>query len=106
MSAEVPPEGAIQLPVVWVGADDLPVHHVNQFVTTVSPTEVFMTIGTLVPPPLMGSSPEERLEQAKRLDFVQIRPVARVAMTEQSARDLMRILKQTLDNYEKMSSTQ
>jgi hypothetical protein len=50
MPDDASPEDGVQIPVVWVGADDLSVHHVNQFVSTVSPHEVFLTLGTIVPP--------------------------------------------------------
>ena len=55
MSAEPPPSGAIQVPVVWVGVDELPVYHINQFVGTVSKDEAFLTLGNLVPPGIMGA---------------------------------------------------
>jgi hypothetical protein len=95
-----PPEGSIQLPVVWVGVDELPVHHVNQLVGTVSPQEVFLTLGTLVPPAIMADTPEERRAQAQGIGFVQIRPVVRVGITEQALRDFIGILEQTLKNFE------
>jgi hypothetical protein len=98
---ETPPEGVIQVPVVWVGVDDLPVHYVNQFVGTVSPNEAFLTLGSLVPPAIMGATDEDRLAQARSIDFVQIRPVVRVAVTEQGLRDLIGVLNETLSNYEK-----
>jgi hypothetical protein len=101
MPEETPPAGPmIQVPVVWVGVDDLPVYHVNQFVATVSPTVVFLTLGTLAPPAILGGTDEERLAQVRSIDFVQIRPVVRTAMTEQGLRDLIRVLNQTLKNYE------
>ena len=105
MSAEpAPPEGGIEVPVVWVGVDDLPVHHVNQFVGTVNPQEIFLTLGTLVPPPIFGGTPEERLAQAKSIEFVQIRPTARVALTDEGLRAFIRILNETLANFQEQKA--
>jgi hypothetical protein len=47
----------------------------------------------------MGSL-EERRAQAERLEFIQVNPVARVAMTEQGLRELIQTLEQTLRNFE------
>ena len=55
-----PPEGAIEVPVVWVGVDDLPVQFVNQFLGVIEQNEIFLNFGSLVPPPIMGETIEER----------------------------------------------
>lgn len=97
---EEAPEGQRQVPLVWVGVDDLPVQFVNQFVAVVQPNEVFLTIGTLTPPAIMGDSIEERREQAESIQFVQVKPVARIAFTPERLQELIGILNQTLQNYE------
>jgi hypothetical protein len=102
---EPPPEGAVQVPVVWVGVDDLPVEFVNQFVGVIQPNEIFLTFGTLVPPAIIGRSEAERKAQAESIQFLQVRPIARVAMTPTRLRELIGVLKQTLDNYETMQRT-
>jgi hypothetical protein len=100
-AAEQPPEGAIQVPVVWVGADDLPVHHANQFVGVVAPGEVFLTMGTLIPPAILGETEDERRAMAEKVQFVPIQPIARIGLTPDGLKALMAILEQTLANYEK-----
>lgn len=96
-----PPQG-ITVPVVWVDADDLPVQLVNQFVGVVQPNEVFLTLGTLVPPAIMGQTEEERKAMAESVEFVRVKPVARIALTPARLRELIGVLEQTLANYEKL----
>ena len=93
------PQG-VQLPVVWVGADDLPVQFVNQFLGVVHPNEIFLTLGTLVPPAIIGDSVEERRKQVENLPFVPIKPIARVALTPARLEEMIRVLQDTLTNYE------
>jgi len=58
MAMPEPPEGAIEVPVVWVGVDDLPVQFVNQFLGVIEQNEIFLNFGSLVPPPIMGETIE------------------------------------------------
>lgn len=97
--AEQEPE-YLALPVSWVGLEELSVFHANQFVGQVHEGEVFLTIGQLTPPPLVGS-PEERRDQASQIAFVPIRPIARVAMTPHHLQELIGVLQTTLENVAK-----
>lgn len=74
------PDG-IHVPIVWVGVEELPVAFANQFIVQVDRGEVFLTIGQFVPPPIIGATEEERRAQAENIEFVQVKPVARVVMT-------------------------
>lgn len=99
--ADPPPEGARRVPVVWVGVEDLPVHFVNQFAGVVQPNEIFLTLGTVVPPAILGESEDERRAQAESIEFVQVRPIVRLGMTPARLRELIQVLNQTLSNYER-----
>ena len=92
------PEG-VQVPVVWVGPEELPVLYVNSFVAQVDKEEVFLLAGQLVPPAVVGTE-EQRREQANNISFAPIRPVARLAMNPARLRELISILEITLTNYE------
>lgn len=94
---------ARQIPIVWVGVDDLPVPLVNQLIGLVQPNEVFLTFGTLVPPAIMAETLEERRAQAEAIPFVQVKPVARLGLTPDRLREFIAILQQTLTNYEAQS---
>jgi ribosomal protein L10 len=98
---EPSPEGAVTVPVVWVGAEDLPVHFVNQFVGVVQPNEVFLTLGTMVPPTIIGATEEERKAQVESIEFIQVKPVARIGLTPARLQELIGVLQQTLSNYER-----
>jgi hypothetical protein len=98
---EPAPEDTVTRPIVWVGVEDLPVHFVNQFIGVVAPHEVFLTLGTIVPPPILGATEEERKAAAESIQFVQVKPVARIALTPARLRELIGVLNQTLSNYEK-----
>lgn len=91
----------VSKPVVWVGADELPVHFVNQWLGVVGPGEVHLTLGTLTPPAIMGETVEDRKAQVEAIPFVAIKPVARIAMAPGGLRQLIGILQETLANYEK-----
>ena len=92
-------EGSVAVPVVWVGADELPVLFANQFVAQVDRGEVFLTVGQMQPPALLGTV-EERKQQAEQLQFVAVKPIARIAMTPSRLRELISVLEITVTNYE------
>ncbi len=99
--AEEPP-ARIEIPVVWVGADEVPVFFANQFVAQVDRGEVFLTIGQLVPPAIIGSGEEAR-EQAERIQYVPVKPVARIALTPTRLLELIEVLQITKANHETQS---
>jgi len=101
-----PPEGAVQVPVVWVGAEEMPVHFANAFLGVVQPNEIFLTIGSIVPPPIVGETPEEREQQARSLPFIQATPIARLGLTPARLDELVRTLQETQANYAKLAAGQ
>lgn len=93
---------SIQVPVVWVGADDLPVLFVNQFVVQVDPAgEVFITLGQLVPPAIQGATDEERRQQAMDVQYVPVKPIARIGLTPTRLQELKSVLELALQNHER-----
>ena len=98
-------EAYVQVPVAWVGTEELPVHFVNQFVGVIAPGEVFLNLGAIVPPAILGDTEEERKAQAESIRFVQVKPVARIALTPERLREFIGVLNQTLANYEKQQRT-
>ncbi len=85
--------------VAWIGADDVPVLFANQFVVQIDRGEVFVTIGQLVPPALLGTE-EQRREQAAQIQYIPIKPVARIAMTPNRLTELISVLEITKQNHE------
>ncbi len=93
---------ATRLDTSWVGAEDLPVQFANAFAGVVAPNAVFLTIGTSVPPNIEGDTQEEREAQVRALDFVPIKPIARLALAPQGLDDLIRSLEETRENYQNL----
>jgi len=87
----------LSLPVVWTGVDDLPVHIVNQFLGQVHSGEIFLTLGVVAPPILLGVEAEAGLP---RLTYVPARPVARLALTPERLDELVRVLQRVRQMYD------
>lgn len=89
------------IPVAWIGAEDLPILFVNQFVTQVHEDTFFVTIGQITPPALIGTE-EERIEQLEQIAYVPVKPVARLALTRADAQQLVSSLNVSLDAHEEV----
>jgi hypothetical protein len=93
-------EDRVQVPVAWVGVDDLPVLAVNQILLqNTSPEEFLLIFGQLAPPILLGSDDEKR-EQLRMLNFAPVRPVVRLALTRQRIDELRNLLDRHLKQFE------
>lgn len=93
---------AIEVAGSWIGADDLPVHFANAFVGVVGPNAIFLNIGSVVPPNIVGSTDEEREAQVRALTYVPIKPIARVALAPKGLDELISALEETRANYENL----
>jgi hypothetical protein len=95
------PDEQLQLPIVWVGLEDVPVLASNQMaIQHVGRDEFILTFGELTPPLLVGTE-EQRLEQAKLISFVTVTPVARVSFNRQRLTDLIRVLEENLARHDR-----
>jgi hypothetical protein len=90
---------SLQLPLVWVGGDEKAILFANQFLGQFLQDDFLLTIGQLAPPTLLGS-PEERQAEARALDFVPVKVLARFGLTRGRVEDLIEVLQQTLKNYD------
>ncbi len=93
----------IQLPTVWVGTDDLPVHFANAFIGVVAPGEIFLNIGALVPPAIMGATEQDREAQVRSVAYVPVKPIARLGLTPERLDELITALQQTRENYQALT---
>lgn len=92
----------VTLPIVWSGTEDVPIVFVNQVLGQVGRQgEVVLAFGQLTPPALLGT-PEQQREQAREISFLPVKPVARLAFTRVGLDDLIGVLEQTRDNYQKI----
>jgi hypothetical protein len=93
-------EDFVQVPIVWVGIEDVPVYAVNQIVVQHSGANEFVvTFGELTPPIALGTE-EQRREQLRMTSFVPIRPVARVGLNRQRLQELITVLQQNLQRHD------
>ncbi len=90
-------DDAMQLPVRYVGVDDVPVLLANQFLLQAEQHSdgFIVSIGQLTPPILMGSADEQR-QQAQQIPFVPIRIIGRYSLSRERAAALAGLLQQAL----------
>lgn len=103
MAGDEPPEGAIRVPIVWTGVDDVPILYANGFVSQFDQEAFIITIGQVAPPALIGT-PEEVEEQARELEFITVRPITRLALTPPKMAEFIAILQANLDQYERATT--
>jgi hypothetical protein len=90
----------LTVPLVWVGAEELPAQFVNQMVVQhPGANEFVLTFGLLSPPLLLGT-PEQQLEQARSIPYVPVTPVARVGLTRERLLELINALQRNLENHD------
>ena len=92
----------LALRAAWIGLDDVPIVFVNQILGQVDDQgELIITFGQATPPVLLGTEEEQR-DQARNIQFVQVRPVTRMSLTGRRTRELIGILQTSLDNQERV----
>ncbi len=95
-------EDTVEIPIVFVGTEDVPVVLANQFVVQHQRNEFILTLGQVTPPILLGSD-EERFEQAKKVAYIPVKVVARVSFTRDRLVELIGALKKHLEKYDSVS---
>lgn len=96
------PEG-IAVPVVWLGPEEVPILHANAFVSQFDPQtldSLTLTVGQMTAPAIAAATPEEREEQIRQVAYVPVKPVVRLALTPDRARELVATLQANLDQLE------
>lgn len=48
----------IQIPIVYIGAEDTPILYANQFVAQFQQSEILLLLGQIAPPILIGTEAE------------------------------------------------
>lgn len=95
---EVPADVSLQ--AAWVGLDEVPVETANQVISQFHQDVFIVSFGMLSPPVLLGS-PQQKLKQARDLEIVTIRPVARIGLTRDRLEEFIDVLRQNLDKYDR-----
>ena len=92
-----------QVPVAWVGVEDVPLLFANQVLAQLDDVgEILLTFGQATPPLLLGDD-EEKQAQLSNIGFVPVKPVARVAFSRPRLEQLIQLLNETLDNHRKQA---
>lgn len=91
---------SLPVPVLWLGIDEQPVIMANQFLGQVQQDEIILSFGTLVQPPIVGATLEERREQILRISYVPVRPLARMTLTRRRVEELQTMLRDTLEIFD------
>ncbi len=93
-----PPER--EVPLVWIGAEDLPILLINLVQGQVEQDECIITLGQMTPPAL-GGTEAERQKQIDQLPFVPIKAVAKLGLTRRRLEEIVTVLQQTIEIYDK-----
>ena len=92
-------QNPIALPLVFVGAEDVPILYANVFVAQFQQDELLLTVGQVAPPILLGDEGERR-EQAERLSYVPVKVMARLALTRDRMAELLGVIQDNLAAYD------
>ena len=77
-----PPPPTQNIPVSWVGVDEVPVQFVNCVLTQIDDFgDLIVNFGQMTPPVLTGTTQEENLRLLERVAYVPVRAVARISMS-------------------------
>lgn len=90
----------IDVPLVWVGVDELPVHASNQLVAQIAAREeIILSFGHVSPPVILGD-PEMRRTQLSQMPYVPITPLARFSLTREKLQEFVDVLAAHVRSYD------
>lgn len=98
-------EASVELKVVWSGVESLEARAANQFLMQQVRSsrgvvdEIVLIAGHLAPPVTLGPIEEQRAE-VEALGSVVVKPVARLSMTVERARELRDLFVRVLEQVE------
>jgi hypothetical protein len=95
----------VQIPVVWTGADEVPMLFANAFVAQFDADlgAHLLTVGIVQPPALVGA-PADVAKQVEELEFVRVNVVARLAFTPSRMQELIGALQANVDQRERVAT--
>lgn len=93
----------LELPLAWIGFDDVPMLVANHFLVQHQPDEFVLSLGQITGPPLVGT-PEQITAQARELTRVPIRTLTRVGLTRHRLTELIALLQASLDEHDRLTA--
>jgi hypothetical protein len=92
----------IELPLVWVGIEELPIQMVSQMMVQVqAKDEIILTLGQTSPPILIGT-PEQQAAAASRIPFIPVRALVRSSLTSNRVREVIKALTDLLEKHDEL----
>ncbi len=82
-----PQPDQLAIPLVYVGAETVPVLYANNFLLQWNEDDFFLVVGQLNPPMLLGD-PDEQRKQAHEVENVPINVLGRFGMTRRTLEQL------------------
>lgn len=101
---EIP--AGFELPLSWIGAEELPIYLVNQILCQFNQDEFILSLGQMTPPAIIAQTPEERLEQARQIAYVPVKPLVKLAFTRSRLVELIATLQANVAQYDTLQSEQ
>jgi hypothetical protein len=91
----------IAVPLVWAGLDDATIVYANSFLCQFDQDlqTFILSFGQSTPPVLVGT-PDEVKRQAQEIEFIQVKPLLRVSLSEVRFEEFRQALGANLDQLE------
>ena len=108
LKSKKPPKGieVREVPLVWVGLDEIPVRTVTNAISQGAEDGLFtISFGYTNAPALIGSKSEIR-KQLEGITSVSVSPVVRIALTESQLAKTIKTLQTTLKRYRTQKADQ
>jgi hypothetical protein len=93
----------VEVPMLWVGVDEMSVLTSNQLIGQIDQDGIYLTFGMATPPLIMAPTPEEMRAQVERVGYVPVKPIARIAVSRRHLGELIKVLKQTAENFDRQA---
>ncbi len=94
------PPQAQEVPLSWIDYDETPILFANQFLAQFQAQEFVIALGQATAPPLIGTA-EQIERQAREIEFVPVRTLARIGLTRNRLIELIQALQANLDNHDR-----
>src|SRR5215210_6526288 len=90
----------ISIPLAYIGAEDVPILYANNFVLQFERDEFVLVIAQHTMPIILHGTDEEKREAVRKIPYVPVKVVARVAMSRARTRELRDLLDRQLEQEE------
>ena len=93
-------EERTEVPLSWVGIEDLPIIYCNEVLIQNEAAEVIVTLGQVLPPPVIARDAADLRRQYADIEYVPIRPLIRIGMAPDRFRDIAAAMGAAWDKFQ------